>query len=442
MAGAVELYIGDIDYSDRYRRTSLALTEALRVEGNTMNFTIVGRYDDDWPIEGQYVKAVQDGVILFAGRIGEGARNINGDWRDFAVDYTCVDFTVDFDRHLIQHNFPAQLAGDSVRELTGLVGFGFSSLYVEDGAPVAAYESDLEYPSAIMSRLGDSIEFNWYIDYDRVVHFFYIKDREAPVVEIDFDSNIQDFFELSDSASWTQVKNVIYLRGVKAKSTDPYDHVLGFADGDTRFFALAYEPWDINSTTITVDAVPVELLFDGIDGRAGDANGVQGQAYLCMDNWGVRFPDAVPAPGSGGAAGDPGIPIGGSYNYSYDPVVRVDDPESIQRMYEIENHVDAPSDGIHELLFNVPEMRVESETAIVEYGYLLLYRYTIVPRMLTFESLTQGWLPGQHFRGYSVVRSFDETFYIHGVSKRLWYTQDNEVKWIYTITASNSPFPG
>lgn len=439
-----ELYIGD-DLHNNWIRESLSISEALRVEGRSMSLILTRPKDDPnaVPVEGNLIRLYRLGALEFAGRISTTEREAFGGPEDFHHQVTCIDFTSDFDRHLLQGTIPAGLAGDMVRYLVGFASFGFGVDFVSDGANIQAIEADLEYPSAIMSRISESIEFSWYIDYERQMHFFYIEAIEAPLTDINFDADPagnpdavpSDLTEMND---WSQIKNVVWIRGAQAKSSNDYSQTFTpDPSGDQTFFALGYQPWDIESTTITVDAVPQEILLDGVDGVPGDGQGNAGQVYLCIDNWGIRFPDnhpPAPSPSEGG--------IGADYAFSYDPVIRVEDPESIAYCHEVEDHPLAPSDGIHEVLFQVPQMRVEDESSLWEYGQLILARYAKVRRTITFNSLTQGWAPGQFFRGISVYRGFDTTFYVQTVTKKIWDAQASNPRFMYTITASNLPFPG
>lgn len=410
-----------------------------------MSLTIVRPKDDPNPIplEGQLVRFFHNDVRIFAGRIATVSREQLGGPEDFSHEVDCVDFTSDFDRHLFQGTLQAGSADGMVRELVGWVGFGFGTDYVTPGASLMAVEADLEFPSAIMSRIAESIEYQWYIDTFRQIHFFYIEAFGAPQDNINFDADPGDTpdevpFDLSETNDWSQVKNVIWIRGAQAKSGIPMNQVDNMSfEGDQTFYALAYQPWDPSTTTVTVDDVPQEILLDGVDGVAGDGQGNEGQVYLCLDNWGVRFPDNH-APGS---LGNPAS-VGADYDYSYDPVIRVEDPESIAYLFGVEDHVDAPSDGMHEVVYQVPQMRVEDEGSLWEYGQLLLARYAKIKRTITFSSLKQNWAPGQYFRAYSTFRGFDSIFYVHTVQQQVWYAQADNPRFIYTITASNLPFPG
>jgi hypothetical protein len=412
-----------------------------------MNLTIVRPKDDPNPIpvEGSLVRFYHMDVLRFAGRISTVSRDQNGGPQDFSHEVTCVDFTSDFDRHLFQGTLEGGPADSMVRALVGWVGFGFGSDYVVPGAAtILPIEADLEYPSAMMSRIAESIEFQWYIDNFRQLHFFYIEAFAAPQDNINFDADPGDTpdevpFNLSETNDWSQVKNVIWIRGAQAKSGVPMNQTNAGIDfeGDQTFWALGYQPWDRDHMTVTVDAIPQEILLDGVDGVAGDGQGEAGQVYLCMDNWGLRFPDNHP-PGSPGSPAD----LGADYDYAYDPVIRVEDPESIFYLYGVEDHPSAPSDGMHEIVYQVPAMRVEDEGSLWEYGQLLLARYAKIKRTITFESLKQNWEPGQYFRAYSAFRGFDAIFYVHNVQQRIWDAQATNPRFIYTITASNLPFPG
>lgn len=433
-----ELLINGVDYTDQFERTSLTINEALQVRGFTMSVTVFTfEQDVSKPLAGQEIIFKKDSVKEFAGRISTVEEAQASGPYAMAYQLQCIDYTVDLDSELLEPDkIPAQSAGDMVRSIVGRVGKGFTSNNVLDGSSVTELELNYDTVSAIIQRLADVIEYTWYVDYDRDVNFFYLIDRVAPLSSINLDTDAITYRNAVITESWDQVKNRLVLTGAKAKSSNQFTQTFT-GDGGITFFPLGYEPWSTESSdiTLTVDSVPQTILLDSVAGFAGDGTGNSGEAFLCIDNWGVRFPESH-APGSGGD-----VPVEISYNYAYEPVVVVEDSESILTMRERENTATAPSNGVHEFKFDIPDLRVETELSIIEYGQLLLARYANIVYYLTFESDIQGWKPGQNFNLISAAnrRDQDRTMYITGVVKTIYRTDPAE--FTYQISASSSPFP-
>lgn len=444
---STSLLINGVEYIGRTRVESISQDEAQKANGQTMQFVLEFTLPltATVPIGREVVRWYFNGILEFAGRI-ETVDDLPSSPDRRRIQVMCADWTADFDDKLISYEFPTQLAGDNIRTLVGLVGKGFTSDNVVDGAVVAAKQADLEIPSAIMTAFLEAIEYQWYIDVDRDVHTFYVSDEPAPITTIDLDNDTENYFDFQFTRDYSQVKNRIYLTGAKAKSggggggSQPHTDVVKGDGSDTRFMPLAYEPWGQNDITITRDdGTPQELnvLMDTIDGNAGDGLGGANDAYLCVDNWGVRLPDNFPLANN--------ETLSAEYDYAYEPVIVVEDPESIALMHNLENQSGAPSDGIKEMRFDVPELRVESEDAIWEYGQLLLLRHAQGRIDASFASWVQGWRPGQSFIGTSSDRELDNRrFYIHSVKKVVLVANEAVSGGYflrYEINCSTSPFP-
>jgi len=436
---AFELFINGADFTDYFVRQSLVVTEALQANGQTMQVQIVLPTSSSLtpPQGGNEIVFLKDGNKEFAGRINrvEQLAPINSQVNTYALD--CVDYTADLDRVLLQTDIAPGTAGDAVRTVLALVGNGFTSNNVVNGPQLQKIEVRYESPSSVISRIAESIEHQWYVDYDRDVNFFFILDRPAPLDTVNLDTDTDTYFNCVVSEDWSQVKNVIYLTGAKAKSSNSYTQSFT-GNGSTRFFPLAYEPWSLSTTTVSINGVNQNLLLDSVDGFAGSSeNAPANSAAVCLDNWGVRIPSNLTPPGNG-------VPVNITYNYAYEPVVVVEDPDSIALMRQRENTATAPSDGRHMFKFNVPDMRVDSEETIYEYGLLLLRRYAKPILTVRFSSWFQGWRAGQNFHVYSspTMRNVDAQVFIKSVSKRILKSSDGQARLFYDVTATNSPFPG
>lgn len=423
--------INGVEFNSNVFRQSLSVREAMQANGSTLNGVIQLSGALELPVGGQNVKLYRDDVLEFAGRISLCERLYPYNEMQYAI--SCVDYTPDFDAILLTETIDEPTVGDAIRVITGKVGRGFTSNNVVNGPDIAdVVEAEAEQPTGLVTRLSESVEHQWYIDYFRDVHFFYISDRPAPVASIDFDTDVVNYSDLAVSEDVSQVKNVIYLSGAQVESAHR-DSKTWVADGDTRFFPLNYQPVSLLKTTVLVDGFPIKLELDSVNSQAGDGgSGVA--AYLCLDNWGIRFPDNSP-------------PIKDAlidtiYTYAMDALVKVEDPKSIAMMRERENTADAPSNGRHEFKFEVPDLGlVESEAVIVEYGNLLLARYANPLFTISFDSLTQGWARGQTFRAVSARHGLDTDMYISSVSKTIWQSSGGVTKFKYNIEASSSPFP-
>lgn len=428
------LEINDVDYTCNIFRNTFSIRESLQSNGASMGGRIQLSGSLTSPLAGQTVRFYRDGVLEFAGRISSTRQNY-----DYFVnqwDIECQDWTPDLDAELLKTEYEGGSISDVVVIILGQLGRGFTGNNIASAPNTLAFDADYEQASSIISRLAESVEYQWYLDYERDLHFFYVRDRPAPVTSIDFDADTDGrYSDLIIAEDASQVKNVIYLKGAQIKS--PYRDSKGWqADGDTRFFPLSYQPVSAKPVDITVqvDGAYKTLRLDSVEGEAGDGASSETDVYVCVENWGIRFPDASPPPE------DASVSV--SYRYVINPVVVVEDQTAIAFMREREHTTTAESSGRHESVFQVPELGVlDSEQVIVDYGNLLLARYAYPVYLLTFSSLTQGWKVGQSFEGVSIVRGFSARCYVTSVSKQIYQSSSGVAMFKYEIEASTSPFP-
>jgi hypothetical protein len=430
-----QLLINGTDYSSWLEVKSIEIQESLQANGQTMSCTIAAAPDlPGVPVGGQVIQLYKGTNLEYAGRIAHVSQRQELLVDNLEFDIECLDFTVDLDTRLIYQQFDADNVGNMITYIAGIVGKGFTTNNTVLGPVIAGQFMNYDYPSSFITQIAQSVQFNWYVDYDRDINFFYVLDRPAPVSVIDMDTNTVDYYDPDVDLRWDQVKNVIYITGPAMKSTSQAS-VVNTADGDQRFWSLGYPPWSISDTTITVDDIPQTILLDTVDGQAGDGKGVAGEVFLCLDNHGVRFPDNAPPPKD--------AVVGIEYAYAIDPFMRFEDSASIARMREIENTDIAPSDGVHELKFDIPELRVNDQSAIVDYANILLYRYANPVYVMKMGSWTQGWRPGQSLRITSEKRDLDLTMYVMRVTKKPVGKGDatHDSRFAYEVELSSLPFP-
>ena len=431
--------INGVDYLDLLEYKSLNISESLHLNGSQMTCaleisSLPGHRP--YPKAGQALVFTHNGVREFAGRISQISHKRSGvSSLQFRLD--CVDFTHDFDAVLLQPTtFPEQKAGQTVRDILGVVQRDFEAVNVDDGPPYAEVEVDLDRPSGIIQGIAQGTGRQFYIDYSKGAHYVAIARREDAVVEtIDLDIETDTYQDLEYIEDWSQVKNRLYITDAKLRAGP---EVITTVPGEPlTFFPLHFEPWGPEFTTVTVNGVNQNILLEPTHADGWQGQGPSGTAYLCIENRGVRFPDNHP------------IQSGSTVKVTYsivqtEPIV-VQDEESIRRMKALENTAIASSEGIHEMKLSLPDLRLPDREALIRYARSILSRYTEVERILNFRSTVQGWRAGQSFGVVSAERSIAELdLYVRSVQKSIWlpYPDDQYAfpTLQYQVEASSSPY--
>ena len=429
--------IGGDDYLESLVYKSLSITESRHANGSQMNCTLDVPFGLEIPETGSSIIFTYKGEREFAGRVADVTQEQVGVGK-LLYHLNCIDWTADFDATLLQpEELPEQNAGQMVRDIIGRIGRGFVVGDVDDGPIHQTVQLDLDTPSSVIDNIAQATQRQWFIDYYRTVHFVSIDTERSPLSGniLDIDMTVDDYDSLTYEVDWSQVKNKLYI--VDAELRGGPDQIREIPDGDIGFIPLRWEPWN-SEIDVVVDGIPQEILIDGEDGEVGDGQGEEGQCYLCIGNWGVRFPD------------NHRVPAGAEVEIVYPVVltrhVTVQNQQSIDLMKSIEDSPESPSDGIHEMKFSAPNLRLENLDALIEYAQGVLDRYAFPEHITKFRSTRQGWRSSQQFRVFSRSqrRNINQRVYVRRVQKSIWtpvsVTGHQAPSLQYEIEASTSPY--
>ena len=387
------------------------------------------------------VMTSSDSVKHFAGMITEVQEEMAG-LTQLRYRLTAKDYTYLFDRLMVTEIYAssgptANLNIDTVvADITTRFTTGFSTGGIQSGlGTLAQHRFDYVYPSDACRGMADELAVLFYIDYDKVVNLRTPGSDVAPIPEIDLDT-------FSSSANWSNcvlseaaanIKNRIILQGYKTKSTVAYQNVFT-GDGVSKFFPLGYEPSGIATTELvaTLNAVTLTNKTDNIDGSPSTTAGSTAQVFICYTNMGART-DFSPSSTE---------TLTLTYNYMLDGGTQVDDAAAQTEMASREG-----GDGIHMYQVNDPGLTnyQSNDNLAIARGQTLTARYGRPVLQAEFDSLEQGWKPGQAFAMSSVYRmgGFDKTFYVYEMEKSLVNHPGTTgtPMWRYHILAGATPLP-
>ena len=434
---AFSLEVDQVDVIEDLIWRSLNITESAHANGAQMTCAIYERFGQTPPQEGSTIVFTSNGIREFAGRIAQVAQ-VQDSIDSYMYNLHCVDWTVDLDATLIKaQELPEQKAGSLIATIVGQVGngFGLDPNGIDDGPIHNALEIDLEPASSVISSIAKESGRQWFVDYYRNVHYFIVGTMSSPLPHntLDIDNSIDQYDSLDHTRDWSQVKNKLYIVDAQFKAGP--DDIREIPTSDTKFIPLSWEPWS-DDIRVVIDGIEYEILIDGEEGRVGDGKGGVGQCYLCLDNWGIRFPDSHPV--SAGAIVDIRYPIALSTHLA------VVNQDSIDMMKEIENNTTGPSDGVHETKFSAPNLRLDTEDAILVYAQEIVDRYAFIEDIVEFRSTVQGWRAGQRFFMVSRNRDIPITqVFVRRVQKSINTQVENlyqDPHLQYQIEASSSPY--
>lgn len=436
---AISVTVGGTDYTagDGYEVD----LESIKVTEDILN--------DQWEFDFDIV--IADGAIAPPQPDTEVIFN-NGSGREFAgvmayaqeeqldpvtFRYHCVanNYEPWFDRHLAVEDYPQQAASTTIASMVSAFCPGFTTNHVQTAPTVAEYKADYKVPTAVVKDLANLLAWQWYIDYDKDLHFFLSESIPSPLPlnTLNADTDLVDYGDLVLTRDGTQVKNRIFCKGFYVMSSVAVP-VYILCDGQNDTYMLPQIPAGTSAKywpSLTVGGVPYTPKPDVASGLPGTPGGASDTAYISVSNMTIRV---EPKPAQGTV-------IAGSMYYKYQPIYVQDDPALIQEQVALEG---GGSDGIYEYAVQDPRMSGDDTSlAALRAGYLLA-KYGPPQLAGKIVSYTQGWMAGQSFYLNSARRW-------GGISNQLMYVARCEKTVVnhpaggtptlkYTLTIADRPF--
>lgn len=253
----------------------------------------------------------------------------------------------------------------------------------------------------VLTLLAKKLNYFWYVDYDRDLHFFPKYGELAPFNLTDTSNNfVYDSLEVE--TDFSQIRNKIIVRGGEAVSNARTQLLSG--TGDSKAFPLAYKFSGI--PTVLVDSVPVTV---GVNGFDADENF---DALWDYNQKSLEFKDgSIPPAGTDNISvtGTPLLPV----------LVYVND---------------LPSQGSYGLIEHVVEdKRLLSRDDAIAFGKAELEAYSQPLNSVSFDTYTQGLRSGQVITINCPSREINDSLIIDSVTMHL----DAETLPVWRVRATS-----
>jgi len=183
--------------------------------------------------------------------------------------------------------------------LTKYLPAGFTDVNVNAPILVSYIAFNYEQPTQCLQQLASLVGYDWYVDYEKDIHFFYKGTNVAPYSLTDTNGNYF-FNSLVLRKNIKNLRNVIYVRGGNFYG-DPFTEEQD-ADGKTKVFTHGYKYKNI---VVKKNTVPLNIGIDNLNDPA---------LYDALYNFqekALKFPDgSIPIAGDTiEVTGNPQLPI-------------------------------------------------------------------------------------------------------------------------------------
>jgi hypothetical protein len=404
---AVEIYINGVNRTSVIKRGSIEKTDNLNERVDTLSFVINNKQG--------FIPQLNDDVKLYLNGNSNPAEfggiivDIKQSTDSLLVEYDikCSDYSFLLGSKLVNQRFEDMLAGNVIKDIIDTYSQGFTYDNVEDGILLKSVAFDRVPVNEALQRIANLINYSWYVDAEKDIHFIAKNDEEAPYSLSDTNGNyIWGSLKLDESLD--QVRNRVIVRGglAPAETTRTETFTATGSDPTERtLFRLGFKFDTI--TSITVDSVEqtvgVEYLNDDED-------------YNCMWSYQekyIRFTDGN-IPDENDIVEVTGIPL-------FPVIVQVSDNSSIAEYSR------PGFDGIFEHLIKDDSITSSIEASQRASAELEAYANALVEG--SFNTYTPGLRSGQTITIQSTIRGINEEYIIQSVTFRA-RTDDS---YIYTV---------
>lgn len=431
---AVQILIGGQDYTQYISLQSLKVSSNIAVNSDTANFDmVIHQKAVPRPKGGQEIRILNGAEVEFGGVLLQPKETaLATDVMLYQVQ--CRDYVYWFDKRVVVNTYAGYTAGNIVKDIITNFTSGFTSNNVQ-GTGSSFYVPEIKFdhkpPSEAVKKLADDVGYQWWIDYNKDVHFSAVGTNPSPLPNnaLMVDTDIENYSDLEFEEDVSQVRNQIYLMGYKVPAA--YSVTQNFvADGQNNTFVTTYEPKHaLNTITVTVGGVTKAKKLDLIGGLPNNEQ-EDGTVYISYQEQRYRF-NVAPAQGQ---------VVSITYVPMFELINMQNDPSAMDEMKSRDLQ-----DGLYEYAIRDRQLSSIDSTLATTRGQLELYKYAYPRYSGLFNSFLQGWQPGQYFYLTSDNRMDGQfqnfVFYVIKVEKTIvTHPENGDPVFKYAVSISDTPY--
>lgn len=395
----ITIWIDSVDITNLIEKDSLNITDILTKEVDTCTFRLLDSTGNNKPQIGQEVlvfyreMASSTPELRFAGYISEAPQSQFAP-NKYVYEIMCMDYTQELNKHLVVETYESKTAGYIIKDILSTYAKTLGGFYVQDGPIIGFKAFNYKYPMECLEELAELTGYDWYVDYERNIHFFADNTTEASL-ELNEIASTGEFKDLTVSIMKEELQNTVTVRGGFEFSVLFTQE--NIADGIQDSFALRYTPYSPISVFVDIGGgyVTKTLGIDNIDTAGVDF------VYNAAEKVIKNLDHAVLTAGH---------KLKVTYKYKKPILALVDNDASIELMKELEG-----GDGIYEGPLVVDET-IETKVQAQDRGKAILSQFSNPLIEGTFITTQFGYRSGQLLTVNLPSRGINSQYLIRQVS--------------------------
>jgi len=423
----LQITINSVDYTEFILHDSIRMTQALTKEIDKASFLITAELADISAISpGQEIVIgdAQDSFIVdelgnnlvdelgnfivgetvsrsFAGIVTDMDKKVDSVDR-VTMKIKALDYQAQMDQRLVPDTFSGQTVDAIITSLRDNFFPTFTLNNVNAPITLGSIAFNYEKPSKCLQQLADAIGYDWYVDYDKDVHFF-LKGAELATVELNDTNGSYNQNTLRIHEDNKSLKNSIVVRG------GVYD---GATANENTYTATGTEDQNIvplsrqySNLTVSVNSVPQTVGIENID-----INNPSIDVFYEFSQKYIRFKNALSVSDTVDIGGNPKIPV----------IIQSEDEDSIT------------DNGRYD--FIIVDKNISTQDEARQRAVAELNSYRALLNTGSFVSLTAGWRAGQTVTVDSAQLGVSGTFLVTRVDTEFHDT----TRLRYTVTIADT----
>lgn len=385
----IQVLVNSVDITNQIEMGSLSVSQKITNQVDTANFNI--NYAGSKTFIPEYAQVIEifDGATkIFGGTILTVNQSPMVRAGGIAYEVGCVDFTYDLDRRLASRTYNSETIHDIIADLVDSYAPTFTYVNVTSTFLIEKIVFNQVPISTCLKRLAAIVNYDWYVDEDKDVHFFPKYANSAPF-DLTDDNGNHIYKNLRRNADGSQVANRIKVRGGMYNG-ETFTDIITVVGSDTTSFKL---PYGFANLIVELDTgggfVAQNVGIDFIDDFTSDD-----VLYNFQDQM-IRFENPLADGDQIRFSGNPKVPV----------FAVAEDPVSIAEYGYVEKLIRDDS--------------IESNAVARRRANAELYSYAEPVIDAQFKTFTPGLRAGMIVRIQSDIQGTDDELIIKGLNFKM-----------------------
>ncbi len=396
--------LGEAVFTDRTTSViwdSLKIRQALTKEVDSCTFNMEKYGSKTFkPDEEDEIVIKQDGVKIFAGFLVRVRETLTP---NLVLSYECEakDYTHLLNRKLVNKTYSNQTELQIITDIkNNFSAAGITVANVDGATVIENITFNNVDPSAALQKLAEIFNKDWYIDYDKDIHYFSKEANVAPFSLSDTNGNyILESLEITTDT--TQIKNSVFVEGGQELSGTVFTEKF-VADGTQHTFSVSYQYANL---ILKLNGITKTVGIDGTDDFTGK------DALYNFENFSLRFNPLSPP------ANNTIIEFGGNFYFPIKTLVR--ESTSITKYGEKQ--------------FQIIDSNIKNRDVAKKRAQAEIYAYAANLNEGGFETYTSGLRAGQRLLIQSDIRSLSDYYLINNLEASMF--NPSKIIWKATLVS-------